>query len=41
MPFGEASPRDKVYTLIAESKADRFWAFHNKQKPAGFFSPEL
>ena len=41
MPFSEGSPRDKIYTLIAESKADRFWAFHSKQKPADFFSPEL
>jgi serine/threonine protein kinase len=40
-PFGEASPGDPYFKLLASKKYDYFWHAHSRNKPAGFFSAEF
>lgn len=36
-PFISTKNTDKIYKLIKDKNFPKFWALHEKKKPAGFF----
>lgn len=37
-PFISTKDGDKIYKMIREGQYAKFWAMHEKRRPAGFFS---
>jgi len=40
-PFISTKPHDKIYKLIRDRNYAKFWALHEKKKPAGFYPDSL
>ena len=41
-PFKKSkSAEDNIYKTIYEGKAEHFWKYHEKHKPAGYFSDDF
>jgi len=36
-PFLSTKPHDRIYKLIKEKNFQKFWALHEKNKPAGYY----
>lgn len=36
-PFLSTKPHDRIYKLIKDKNFQKFWALHEKNKPAGFY----